>query len=183
MDTTFFLPVHLLLCDFFQFVNWKWKLLCRVRLFATPWTVAHQAPLSMGFSMDKNTGVSSHAPLQGVFPPRDQTQVSCIVGGFFTIWATREACSILKSATFFPLSKSSFCHSHINLCWDVVTLMACKRKENIFWKTPNVDTQRHHLLGQTVKTILKTEGKSKIKTSIATELWQFSSWDVQWQLT
>ena len=27
----------------------KAKLLSRVRLFATPWTVAHQAPLSMGF--------------------------------------------------------------------------------------------------------------------------------------
>ena len=33
---------------------WKWKVkvksLSRVQLFATPWTVAHQAPLSMGFS-------------------------------------------------------------------------------------------------------------------------------------
>ena len=33
---------------------WRWNLkvksLSRVRLFATPWTVAHQAPLSMGFS-------------------------------------------------------------------------------------------------------------------------------------
>ena len=33
---------------------WKWKVkvksLSRVRLFVTPWTVAHQAPLSMGFS-------------------------------------------------------------------------------------------------------------------------------------
>ena len=28
----------------------KLKSLSRVRLFATPWTVAHQAPLSMGFS-------------------------------------------------------------------------------------------------------------------------------------
>ena len=28
----------------------KVKLLSRVRLFVTPWTVAHQAPLSMGFS-------------------------------------------------------------------------------------------------------------------------------------
>ena len=32
---------------------WKWKVkvksLSRVRLFATPWTAAHQAPLSMGF--------------------------------------------------------------------------------------------------------------------------------------
>ena len=32
--------------------KWKGKVksLSRVRLFATPWTVAHQAPLSMGFS-------------------------------------------------------------------------------------------------------------------------------------
>ena len=33
---------------------WKWKMkgksLSRVRLFATPWTAAYQAPLSMGFS-------------------------------------------------------------------------------------------------------------------------------------
>ena len=33
---------------------WKWKVkvksLSRVRLFVTPWTVAHQAPASMGFS-------------------------------------------------------------------------------------------------------------------------------------
>ena len=28
----------------------KVKSLSRVRLFETPWTVAHQAPLSMGFS-------------------------------------------------------------------------------------------------------------------------------------
>ena len=31
-------------------VKVKVKSLNRVRLFATPWTVAHQAPLSMGFS-------------------------------------------------------------------------------------------------------------------------------------
>ena len=27
----------------------------------------------------------------GIFQTRDQTQVSCIAGGFFTSWATREA--------------------------------------------------------------------------------------------
>ena len=35
----------------------KWsevKLLRRVRLFATPWSVAHQAPLSMGFSRQEH---------------------------------------------------------------------------------------------------------------------------------
>ena len=36
-------------------------------LFATPWTVAHQAPLSMGFS-GKNARVSCHALLQGIKP-------------------------------------------------------------------------------------------------------------------
>ena len=40
--------------------------LSHVRLFATPWTVAHQAPLSMGFP-GKNTGVHCHFFLQGIF--------------------------------------------------------------------------------------------------------------------
>ena len=35
--------------------------------FATPWIVAHQAPLSMGFSR-QNTGVVCHFLLQGIFP-------------------------------------------------------------------------------------------------------------------
>ena len=37
---------------------WKWtvkvKSLSRVRLFATPWTAAYQAPLSMGFSRQES---------------------------------------------------------------------------------------------------------------------------------
>ena len=35
-------------------VKVKVKSLSRVRLFATPWTVTYQAPLSMGFSRQKN---------------------------------------------------------------------------------------------------------------------------------
>ena len=38
-----------------------------VRLIVTPWTVAHRAPLSMGFP-GKNTEVGSHLLLQGIFP-------------------------------------------------------------------------------------------------------------------
>ena len=34
-------------------------------LFATPWIVAHQAPLSMGFP-GKDTGVGCHSLLQGI---------------------------------------------------------------------------------------------------------------------
>ena len=41
--------------------------LCHARLFETPWTVAHQTPLFMGFP-GKNTGVDCHSLLQGIFP-------------------------------------------------------------------------------------------------------------------
>ena len=40
----------------------------RVQLFAALWTVACQAPLSMGDSPGKNTGVGCHALLQRIFP-------------------------------------------------------------------------------------------------------------------
>ena len=39
----------------------------RVQLFATSWTIARQAPLSLG-SPSKNTAVGCHALLQGIFP-------------------------------------------------------------------------------------------------------------------
>ena len=39
----------------------------RVQLSVTPWTVAHQAPLPMGFSRQEY-GVGFHALLQGIFP-------------------------------------------------------------------------------------------------------------------
>ena len=43
-------------------------------------------------SPGKNIGVGCHSFLQGIFPSRDRTWVSCIAGRFFTIWATREDC-------------------------------------------------------------------------------------------
>ena len=44
----------------------KGKLLSRVRLLATPWTAAHQAPLSMGF-LGKSAGVGCHHLLHCIF--------------------------------------------------------------------------------------------------------------------
>ena len=41
--------------------------LSHVRLFPTLWTVARQAPLSIGFSK-KETGVGCHTLIQGIFP-------------------------------------------------------------------------------------------------------------------
>ena len=64
------------------YFNDKWKLLSHVWLFVTPWN-----------SPGKNTGVGSHALLQGLFQTqgsnpgcRDQTQIA---GRFLTFWATR----------------------------------------------------------------------------------------------
>ena len=55
--------------------NWKVKVksLSRVRLLATPWTVAHQAPLSMGFSRQEYwSGVPLPSPFTTA-PPRNPT--------------------------------------------------------------------------------------------------------------
>ena len=41
--------------------------LSHVQLFATPWSATLQAPLFMGNSPGKNTGVGCHALLQGIF--------------------------------------------------------------------------------------------------------------------
>ena len=43
--------------------KWKVKSLSCVRLFTTPWTAAHQAPLSTGFSR-QSTGVGCHCLLR-----------------------------------------------------------------------------------------------------------------------
>ena len=61
----------------------------------TPWTVTCQAPLSMDFSRQEYwSGLPflspRYLPHPGIWP-RIQTLFSCTVGGFFTIWATREA--------------------------------------------------------------------------------------------
>ena len=53
-------------CLEYQF-PWECESLSRVPLFATPWTVAHQAPLSWD-SPGKNNGVGYYALLQGIFP-------------------------------------------------------------------------------------------------------------------
>ena len=47
--------------------------------------------------------------LQWIFPPRDQTMLSCIAGRFFTDWAIREAVStykVIKYLHYHPTSNS-----------------------------------------------------------------------------
>ena len=64
----------LLLLSLHCFFQWKWKWKLRPHGLYSPWN-----------SSGQNTGVDSLSLLQGIFP----TQVSYIMGGFFTSWATR----------------------------------------------------------------------------------------------
>ena len=63
----------------------------RVRLSATPWTIARQAPLSMGCSRQEYwSGLPCPPP--GDLPQPGMEPVSpALAGGFFTISATWEA--------------------------------------------------------------------------------------------
>ena len=72
--------------------KWKWsQLLSCVWLFATPWTVTHQASLSLGILQARILEWVAIPFSRGSSQPRDQTRVSCFAGRFCAIWATREA--------------------------------------------------------------------------------------------
>ena len=60
---------------------WHACMLSRVQCFVTPWTVVHQAPLSMGFSRQEYwSGLSFPSP--GDIP--DPRVKPALAGGFFT---------------------------------------------------------------------------------------------------
>ena len=48
-----------------------------------------------GDSPGKNTGVGSHSLFQGIFPIQGLSQVSRTAGGFFAVWAAREALTLI----------------------------------------------------------------------------------------
>ena len=52
---------------------------------ATPWTVACQAPLSMGILQARILEWVVMTSSRGYSQPRDRTQVSCFAGKFFTL--------------------------------------------------------------------------------------------------
>ena len=92
-------------------INWCWKTTEDTRVLVNrkilhlslqtlrdPWTVVHQAPLSMGFFRQEYWSALPF-PSPGDLQPRDPTQVSCvsfIAGRFFTHWATEEPFPCLR---------------------------------------------------------------------------------------
>ena len=104
-----------------------------VQLFATPWTVAHQAPLAMGILQARILEWFAIPSSRRSSQPRDQTlgsNVSHIVGRFFTNWVTREAhinhIITHKYSSFFKKYKQQFCNFFFFLVVD--------RGDRIEWK-------------------------------------------------
>ena len=112
--------------------------------FATPWTIDHQAPLSMDFP-GKNTVVGCHSLLPGTFPTRDQMHVSCIGRWILYHWTTREAhidiyqninvkldiLGINKYLTTFALLKGDKIEWFYLLVWQVRSILKIQGK-NVF---------------------------------------------------
>ena len=98
--------------------NWQWKLLSHVRLFATPWTVAHQAPpLSMESSWQEFwSGYSFPSP--GDLPdPRIEPgspafQPDALTseppGNWHINWLSRFSSKQIEIWCFFPQNTFSF---------------------------------------------------------------------------
>ena len=63
----------------------------RVRLSATPWTIARQAPLSMGCSRQEYWSGLPCPPPGDLSQPGMEPVSPALAGGFFTISATWEA--------------------------------------------------------------------------------------------
>ena len=79
--------------------------------FVTPWSAAHQAPLTMGTVQATILEWVATPSSRGSSQPRDQIQVSHIAGRFFTIWASREALA-LCSVQFSCSVMSNFLQPH-----------------------------------------------------------------------
>ena len=67
----------------------KVKSLSHVRLFATSWTVAYQAPKIHGVFQARKLEWAAISFSRGSSQPRDRTWVFCIADRRFTVWATR----------------------------------------------------------------------------------------------
>ena len=85
----------------------KMKLLSRVRLLATPWTAAYQAPPPMGFSRQEYW---SRVPLP--------SPIFCLA--FLLIIESEILKSIIIEVSVFPFSSVNFCFIFLGLVLDVI---------------------------------------------------------------
>ena len=115
-------------------------ILCSVarlcQTLATPWIIAHQALLCMGFSRQEyQSGLPCPPPGNLPNPGIEPMSLAspALAGGFFTIWTTREALLVPYLWTFPPqmstlplpvVSPSQACH-HFSTFHSCVFLLIC----------------------------------------------------------
>ena len=90
----FLLAILIPACDSFSlllFSSMCCAMLSHVQLFATPWVVSCQAPLSMEILRARILEWVAMPFSRRSSQTRDQAQVSLIADEFFTIWTIREA--------------------------------------------------------------------------------------------
>ena len=100
--------------------KWKVKSLSHVQLFSTPWTVAHQASLSMGFSSQKYwSGLSFSSP--GYSRPRDWTHiflVSCISGRFFITEPLGKTWACIDNDSYLYFMNKFLCDNLVQILYE-----------------------------------------------------------------
>ena len=108
----------------------------RVRFFVTPWTVAHQAPLSMGFFRQEYWS-GMPCPPPGDFPSPGIEPASLMspatAGGFFTTSATCGGGSLTENHIWFQFkdaqkkqrrNNACFLHLSVSLTFDFFTIIS-----------------------------------------------------------
>ena len=102
-------------------LHWMWgeeKLLSHVWPFVTPWTIQ-----SMEFSRPEYWEWVAFPFSRGSAPPRNQTQIFCITGRFFTSWATNYPKTLCR--VHYCPSTWQACHTEIQQgsSFDVIALL------------------------------------------------------------
>ena len=98
----------------------------QVQLFGTPWTVAHQAPLSMGFLQARTLEWVVIPFSRGSSQPRDWSQTSCFAGRFFTAVSPGK-----PHALVYLWAKWAFCTKWLLESLPGIVLFAFLMKANI----------------------------------------------------
>ena len=88
------------------------RVLSNVRLFVTPWTVAHQASLSMGFSRQEYWGVLPFPP-PGDLPTQGSNLHLLHCRQILFWWVTGEAYNYVKTSLCFWESFAGLCRGDI----------------------------------------------------------------------
>ena len=95
-------------CSFEGQVSFLIAVLCRVWLFATPWTAAHRAPLSMGILQARILKWAAISSSRGSSWPKDWIQVFCIADGWILYHLSHEGSPRIPEWVAYPFSRGSY---------------------------------------------------------------------------